>query len=93
VLALPFILTVPSWVGAIASFAGAAPEIEKLEVDFLSIAMWSVAPVTVTAGLEAFYNGISRPRVALIAILASLVSVAVGNYALIFGHWDFPRWG
>jgi MATE family multidrug resistance protein len=93
VLALPFILGVPTWVGAIASFAGAAPEIAQLEIEFLSIAMWIVAPVTVTAGLEAFYNGISRPRVALMAILASLVTVTVGNYALIFGHWGFPAMG
>ena len=93
VLALPVILTVPHWVGVVASVAGAAPEIEQLEVDFLSIAMWSVAPITITAGLEAFYNGISRPRVALVAILASLVSVAIGNYVLIFGHWGFPAMG
>jgi multidrug resistance protein, MATE family len=93
VIAIPVALTVPTWVGTIASFANVPPEIEQLEVDFLSIAMWFVLPATVTAGLEAFYNGISRPRVALVAILASLVSVTIGNYVLIFGHWGFPAMG
>src|SRR6185436_11766354 len=92
-IAIPVALTVPVWVGAVASFASVPPEVEQLEVDFLSIAMWFVLPATVTAGLEAFYNGVSRPRVALVAILASLASVTVGNYVLIFGHAGFPAMG
>jgi multidrug resistance protein, MATE family len=93
VLAIPLIVTVPTWVGAIGGLSHAPPEIERLEVDFLSIALWFVAPATVTAGLESFYNGIGKPRVALMAILASLASVIVGNYVLIFGHAGFPAMG
>ncbi len=78
---------------AIAAISDTPPEIEQLEIDFLSIALWFVAPATVTAGLESFYNGIGRPRVALMAILASLATVIVGNYVLIFGHAGFPAMG
>ncbi len=90
---LPIVVTAPLWMGMIARAGGHAPEVLAQEVAFLSIALFSVAPATACGGLDSFFNGIRRPRIGLVAMLASLVTITVGNYALIFGHWGFPRMG
>ena len=60
---------------------------------YIRIGLWSVAPAVVCAGLTGFFNGIRRPGLSLIAVLASLAINVVGNYALIFGNWGFPEMG
>lgn len=90
---IPVVALTPTWVHWIAAAGRHPPEVETLEVQFLSVALWSIGPMTATAGLECFYNGIRRPMIGLAAILASLVTITLANYALIFGHWGFPALG
>ncbi len=90
---LPIVLTTDIWFGWLASFGGHEPGVAALEVDYIRIALWSVAPAVVCAGLTGFFNGIQRPGLSLIAVLASLAINVLGNYALIFGNWGFPEMG
>lgn len=92
-LTLPIAIYGPAWFDAFGRWAGHSDEVRALEVNFIRIAVWFVAPATLAAGLDSFFNGIRRPIVGLIGVLASLAVTAFGNYALIFGHWGMPRMG
>lgn len=69
------------------------PVVAKLETDYLRIALWCVPPAVACAGLQGFFNGVQKPSIALLATIVSLGVNAVGNYALIFGHFGFPAMG
>jgi MATE family multidrug resistance protein len=78
------------WIGAIAHHA---PGVRMLEVEYTHIAVWSMTPSVIAAGLEGFFNGIQRPRVTLMAVIVSLGTLVIGNYLLIWGHFGFPCMG
>ena len=82
--------TVYGWIGALTQHA---PAVQALEIDYTRIALWSVTPAIISAGLEGFFNGVQRPRITLIAVLASLGTNLIGNYALIWGHFGLPAMG
>ncbi|MCC6358587.1 MAG: MATE family efflux transporter [Phycisphaerales bacterium] len=92
-LTLPVAVYSPVWFDAFGRWAGHPADVQAMEIDYIRIALWVVAPATLCVGLESFYNGIHRPTVGLIAMLASLVVNALGNYALILGRWGFPEMG
>ncbi|MCG3128776.1 MAG: Multidrug resistance protein NorM [Phycisphaerae bacterium] len=78
------------WVGR----AGHHPaDVQSMEIQFLQWGLWSIGPMTACAGLEAFYNGVKRPRIPLLGVLVSLATIAIGNFLLIFGHFGFPKMG
>jgi MATE family multidrug resistance protein len=78
------------WIGTVARHA---PGVRTLEIEYTQIAVWSMIPSVMAAGLEGFFNGIQRPRVTLMAVLVSLTTLVIGNYLLIWGHCGFPRMG
>ena len=90
---LPFVLTSGAWVGGIASLAHHDPGVAKLELDYIAIGLWSVAPATICAGLNGFFMGVQRARIGLISVIVSLVVNVIGNYLLIFGKFGFPEMG
>lgn len=93
VITLPVVVTAGSWVDAWGRLADHPSEVRELEIRFLSIALWSIAPATLCVGLESFYNGVRRPRICLYAVLASLVTITIANYMLIFGKFGAPALG
>ncbi len=93
VVSAPLAWLCPNWVALLGHAGGHPADVQPMEVRFLTYALWSIGPMTASAGLESFYNGIKRPMIAFYAVLASLVTIALGNYALIFGHWGFPAMG
>lgn len=92
-ISVPIAILTPRWFPILGAFGKHPPDVQAMEISFLSWALFSIGPMTACAGLESFYNGIRRPRIALIAVIASLITIAVGNYLLIFGHFGFPRMG
>lgn len=92
-LSFPLAATVEVWFGWIAALGQHSPELVRLEVEYIRIALWSIAPSIVCIGLNGFFNGVQRPGIALIAVIASLVVNAFGNWLLIFGNWGFPELG
>lgn len=93
VFSVPIAMTSPTWFGAVAHYNQHDPAVSAQEIAFLKYAFWSIGPMTACAGLEAFYNGIRRPMIALGGTLASLVTITVMNYLLIFGKFGFPELG
>jgi len=89
----PIALFTPHWFPTL-GFIGQHPaDVQQMEIDFLALALWSIGPMTACAGLESFYNGIRRPIIGLVAVLASLAAIWLGNWVLIFGHLGFPAMG
>lgn len=93
VLSAPIALTAPTWLTLLGKFGQHPADVLAQEIAFLSIALWSIAPMAATAALESFYNGIRRPGICLGAVFISLVTIFVANYALIFGHFGCPALG
>lgn len=89
----PLAITTPLWFPWVAALGKHAPDVAAMEIDYLTIGLWSIGLMTASAGLESFYNGIRRPGVCLTAVIASLVTNAVGNYMLIFGKLGAPEMG
>lgn len=92
-LSAPITWAAPYWLAQIGKFGHHPPAVLAQEISFLSIALWSIAPMAATAALESFYNGIRRPGICLVGVIASLTTITVGNYVLIFGHFGFPALG
>lgn len=89
----PAAVTTGTWLSWLARVAGHPAEIIPLEVEYVRIALWSSVVAVTTVGLEGFFNGIQRPRVALMAALVALAVNTLGNWLLIFGNLGFPRMG
>jgi multidrug resistance protein, MATE family len=82
-----------AWFPLVAALGAHPPDVREMEVAFLSYALWSIGPMTACAALESFYNGIRRPKIGLAAVIASLITITVANWLLIFGNLGFPRMG
>lgn len=93
VVSAPIAFFTPDWFGLIAAAGKHPSDVQHMETEFLRYALWSIAPMTACAGLESFYNGIRRPLIGLVAVVASLVTIALANWALIFGRFGFPEMG
>jgi MATE family multidrug resistance protein len=75
------------------TLAGHAPEVLAQELTYLSLLM--AGGVTVPLGVAAatFFTGRGDTRTTMMAnIVANGFNIAL-DYALIFGHWGFPRLG
>ncbi len=93
ILTLPIVLTTATWFRAFGLWAQHPSGVLEMEIEYLVIALWSVAPAIACAGLDGFYNGIRRPAIPLVGVIVSLVVNGVGNYVLILGEWGFPKMG
>lgn len=72
---------------------GHPPAVMAIEIAYVRIDLWSVAPSLLVAGLDGFFNGIQRPGVSVWAVVASLISNAVLNVIFIWGFFGFPAMG
>jgi MATE family multidrug resistance protein len=93
VVSVPLVGYVDVWFGWLARRAGHTPTVMKLEIDYLRIALWSIAPSIICIGLNGFFMGVQKPWIAFAAVTASLAANAFGNWVLIFGNLGFPALG
>ncbi len=70
---------------------GQAPETAALAQSYLRPAAFSLIPWFWIVALRCFVTALSRPRVVLVATLLGVALNALGNYALMFGNFGFPR--
>ena len=88
-LALAFVPTLP-WLFA---WIGHSPALQTCEVSYGRIRLGGMGFMVAAWGFCSYFQGVHRPWVATITTLAVNVVNVVANYALIFGHWGFPRMG
>lgn len=92
-LSAPIALYTPAWFPPLGAWGRHPADVQLMEIRFLSFALWSIGPMTACAGLESFYNGIRRPMIGFVAVLASLLTIWLANWVLIFGHLGLPAMG
>ncbi len=92
-LTLPVAATTDLWYGWIARLGQHPAETAVMEIEYVRIGLWAVAPSIVCIGLNGFFTGIRRPWVGFIAVVASLGANLLGNWLLIFGNLGFPALG
>jgi len=68
-------------------------EVLVLEVSFTRIFLLSAAPLTAAAAISNYFNGIHKPAVTMVSMIAANLFNALAGYVLIFGHWGFPAMG
>lgn len=89
------LLTLPlvPFVGSVMGWFGHAPKVLALEIEYASTILFSIGPSMVAYGLQCFFIGVNRAKVAMVAALIANVFNAGANYTLIFGHFGFPALG
>ena len=79
--------------GRLFLLAGQAPEVAALAQRYLTIAGFGIVPALVVMVLKGYLAALERARIVLWVTLAAVAVNALGNYALIFGHWGLPELG
>ncbi len=83
------LLALYPWLGRL----GQAPPVATAAGAYYLLLVASLAPVIAFQTFRQFTEGIGNTRIAAaITVLETLLNVIL-NYALIFGHWGFPRLG
>ena len=81
------------WTPQIFALMGHEPEVRLREIAYFRIRLWGAGLFGMVVALANFNQGISRPRISMVAALvANSLNVAL-NYLLIFGRLGFPRMG
>ncbi len=88
-----FVLLLPiAWnIGPICHWLGQDPELIALVEIFIRYAMWMLLPAYLFIALRSFLSAHGATGAILLITLAGVVVNIAANYALVFGHWGFPR--
>ncbi|MDZ7264975.1 MAG: MATE family efflux transporter [candidate division KSB1 bacterium] len=74
-------------------FAGHAPDVTVLEIQYFQILAFGSLPIFIMAAVSGFFGGRGETRIIMWAnILATVVNIVL-DYLLIFGHLGFPGLG
>ena len=77
----------------IIALGGHSPTLQALEVDYFRCMCFSALPTLLVAAVASFFTGLGDSWTVLLINAAGLVTNAVLDYAMIFGHWGFPAMG
>lgn len=72
---------------------GHAPEVQAMEVEYTRIRMLVLGVAGACMALAEYFNGIQRPRVNTVSVIAANVVNALLAYGLAFGLWGLPKLG
>lgn len=81
------------WVARVFDLLDHAAPIRAMEHRYFRILCVGMVPGMLGAVLSGFYAGRGDTRPLMVVQLAGVALNAVLDYAFIFGHWGFPRWG
>lgn len=70
---------------------GQQPKAIKLSGGYLKFASWSLFPVLIMVAFRSFLAGHNDTKIILLITILGFFLNLVGNYALMFGNWGFPR--
>jgi multidrug resistance protein, MATE family len=91
-LLLTLVLTPVIWnVRPIFGLLGQSPEVALLAQSYARAAVWMFFPALAFIVLRTLLASHGDTAIILRITLAGIAVNAAGNYALIFGHWGFPR--
>ena len=74
-------------------WTGQSPKVAAMAGDFLTILMWTMIPLVLASHLRNTVSALGRPLVSTIIAGFAVGVNALGNYALIYGHFGLPALG
>ncbi|MGE0614836.1 MAG: MATE family efflux transporter [Bacteriovoracia bacterium] len=72
---------------------GHAPSIQALEVEYFNALAYSALPTAIVAAVSGFYTGLGKTSMVMKINFVGLIFNVILDYAMIFGHFGFPRLG
>lgn len=92
------LFAIPCWLvlwnaEAVLHLLGQDSDISRESARFVHYLQWGMIPALGIVILRNFVSALGRPHWALVVALVGIVINAIGNYALIFGHWGMPAMG
>lgn len=87
------VVATPVLLPKVLALVGAAPELARPSVEYLQPRLLGMIAVSALYVWNSFFRGVGLMRVPLWAGLVANFANAVGDYALIFGHFGAPRLG
>ncbi|MDQ2877696.1 MAG: MATE family efflux transporter [Pseudomonadota bacterium] len=90
--ALPIMLLL-SHGEAMLRLAGQNPDVARRAGAFLDILLFALIPAIFSGVMRTAAAALGRPGWALGVTAMAVVSGAIGNWLLVFGHWGFPALG
>jgi MATE family multidrug resistance protein len=72
---------------------GQNPRVSKIAGDFLIVLSIAMTPMAIANVLRTYVSTLGRPIFATVITAMSIIVNALGNYALIFGHFGLPAMG
>ncbi len=72
---------------------GQNPAVAAMAGPFLALLSWSIIPSIACNVLRIFVSTLGRPVFATVVTALAIVVNALGNYALVFGHFGMPALG
>jgi MATE family multidrug resistance protein len=78
---------------ALMRLSGQSPALARGAGAFLDILMWTTIPLVLSGHLRNTVSALGRPGIPTLIAAASVGVNALGNYALIFGHFGLPAMG
>lgn len=86
------LFAIPLWnSGPIYMLIGQNPELSALAQGYLRAMLWGLIPLFWVIVLRGFLTAHARPRAVFVVMFAGIGVNALGNYALMFGNFGFPR--
>ncbi len=73
------------------AFLGQDPIATTRAEDYIHVAVWMLFPALTLIVLRSLLSAFEATRIILAITVAGVIVNALGNYALIFGHWGMPR--
>ncbi|MFT3904511.1 MAG: MATE family efflux transporter [Niabella sp.] len=70
---------------------GQEPEVVRLAMPFMDLMSLSIIPMILFMALKQFTDGLQFTKTAMALSIAAIPINALLNWALIYGHWGFPR--
>jgi MATE family multidrug resistance protein len=74
-------------------WAGHAPAVRVLEVQFFQITCWGSFVAIASGAVSGYFMGKGKTGIVMVATLCGFALNALLDYLLIFGKWGFPEWG
>ncbi len=74
-------------------WVGHAPAVRAQEIAYTQVIIWCTPLAITCIGLEGFFNGLQRPKVALASVATAVLFNVAANYVLIFGKLGLPALG
>lgn len=79
--------------GTLLLWLGQSPNHAALAQSYLHYALWGLLPAFWLVALRGFLAAHGRPRALFVVMTFGVLLNALGNYALMFGHFGFPALG